>query len=126
MEKEITISKLFNFIPLNDNEKKIFDFDKDIIRDFKFHLDNGIFYLGGQFKMRDNDLINLDTIEAVRLMDRIREIEYGEPYNSFEAASIIRNRIKLSTVENMIIKYNEIMELRVKEELNKTNFNNDI
>ena len=111
----ITVFNLFNFKPLNEEEKELFNFQKNDILEFNTDLDKGMFYLGGQLNMTHNQVINLDFIQKVRDMDRIREIEYGGPCNSFEAAIISRHRMKLYLVENMIIKYNKIMELREKK-----------
>lgn len=117
MPDNITLFNLFNFMPLNDEEKELFHFDEKYIYEFKKDLEKDMFYLGGQLKMKPNDIINLDSIQRVREIDRMREIEYGGPCNGFEAASILRHRMKLSIVENMIIKYNKIMELRENEKL---------
>lgn len=112
---KLTVANLFNFIPLNDREKEIFNFDKNTIENFNKDLNNNFFYLGGQLKMKHEDLISLDTIEQVRQINKKREIEYGGPCNSFEAASVLNHIKKLHFVEDMIIKYNEIIELREKE-----------
>jgi hypothetical protein len=114
MNKSITVLNLFNFIPLNNKEKEIFDFDNNIINEFKTDLDKGMFYLGGFLKMSNDDYINIDSIKQVREMSKIREIEYGGPCNSFEANSIINHERKLRIIENMLLKYNIIMELREK------------
>lgn len=120
MEKNIiTLFNLFNFMPLNDEEKNLFNFDKKYIDEFNADIERGMFYLGGQLKMTANDIINLESIQKVREINIIREIEYGGPCNSFEEASIITHKMKLTIVEDMIIKYNEIMELREKNKLSK-------
>jgi len=123
---DCTISILVNFMPLNDREKEIFSFDENIINEFKSNLNKDMFYLGGHLKMKHNEIINLDSIEKVRTIDKQREIEYGGPCNSFEAASILNHRKKLSIIENMLMKYKVIMELRKKEKLFECNSNNKI
>jgi hypothetical protein len=123
---DCTISILVNFMPLNDREKEIFSFDENIINEFKSNLNKDMFYLGGHLKMKHNEIINLDSIEKVRTIDKQREIEYGGPCNSFEAASILNHRRKLSIIENMLMKYKVIMELRENEKLFECNSNNKI
>ena len=110
----LTIFNLLMFIttPLSDEERKIFDFDKSKINKIIAKLDKGSFYLGGQIKMSSNDIINLDFIEKVREIDRKRFIEYGGPCNSFEAASMYEYDKELEFIEDMIKKYNQIIELR--------------
>ena len=110
----LTVFNLLMFIttPLSDEEKKIFDFDKAKINKIIAKLDKNLFYLGGQLKMYSNDIINLDSIEKVREIDRKRFIEYGGPCNSLEAASMYEHNKELEFIENMINKYNEIIQLR--------------
>lgn len=122
----ITLFNLFNFMPLNDNEKQLYDFDKSTIIRFNKDLDNGFFYLGGQIKMTHNDVVNLDSIQQVREINEKRNREYGGPCNSFEAASIYRAQKELELVESMIKAYILIMELREKEKLNEDNSNYNI
>lgn len=132
MSDNLTLFNLLTFIPQNDDEKEIFKFDKFInqfdklINQIISDLDKGVFYLGGQLKMTHNDLINLDLIERVREINRIKRIQYGDPCNYLEASSIFIHNKKLETIENMIIKFNLIMELRGKEKLNKFNCNYNI
>lgn len=106
-----TIVELFTFTP---EGKEIYDFDKDIINKFMCCLDRGVFYLGGQVKMTHNDIINLDSIQQVREINKKTLQVYGEPCNSFEAASINTSKKELDFIENMIIKYNDIIEAREK------------
>lgn len=126
MTCNLTLFNLFNFMPLNDNEKQLYNFDKSIINRFNKDLDNGFFYLGGQIKMSHNDLVNLDSIQQVREINEQRNREYGGPCNSFEAASVYRAQKELELVESMIKVYNLIMEIREKEKLNEDNFNYNI
>ena len=126
MTCNLTLFNLFNFMPLNDNEKQLYNFDKSIINRFNKDLDNGFFYLGGQIKMSHNDLVNLDSIQQVREINEQRNREYGGPCNSFEAASMYRAQKELELVESMIKVYNLIMEIREKDKLNKDNSNYNI
>lgn len=110
----LTIFNLLMFIttPLSDEEKKIFDFDKTKINKIIAKLDRGTFYLGGQIKMSSNDIINLDSIEKVREINRKRFIEYGGPCNSLEVESMYEYDREFEFIEDMIKKYNQIIELR--------------
>ena len=126
MSCDLTLFNLFNFMPLNDNEKKLYNFDKIIISRFNRELDEGFFYLGGQINMSHNDTINLDSIQQVREIREQRNIEYGPPCNSFEAARIYTTQKEIELIESMIIAYNLIMEIREKEKLNKDNSNYNI
>ena len=123
---DIALFNLFNFMPLNEEEKELFNFDKLIIDAFISDLDKGFFYLGGQLKMCHNDFINLDSIKRVREIDRKREIEYGGPANMLELVSINNHKKQLEFIENMIIKYNEIMKIRENNKSNDLYFNNNI
>lgn len=113
-------------MPLNDIEKNLFNFDKNIIKRLNLDLDRGDFYLGGQIKMTHNELIDLESIQKVREINIQRNKEYGGPCNSWEAASMYKATKELELIENMIIKYNDIMEIREKQELNKSNSSNYI
>jgi len=126
MVNDLTLFNLLHFTPLNEYENEIFSCDKLIIDKFINQLDNGTFYLGGQLKMKHNDIINLDSIQQVREINRKRDIEYGGPCNGFEAASILNSIKELQFIENMIIKYNKIMEIREKEKLDESNFNYNV
>lgn len=117
MNNNLTVFNLFNFVPLNDREKEIFNIDKSIIKELNDNLSSGWFYLGGYLKMGPNDLISLSTVEKVKEMIEKRRIEYGEPYNGFEAQSIRHSNKMLEAIENMIIKYNKIMKLRETYEI---------
>jgi hypothetical protein len=121
IKSELTIFKLLNFILLNDNEKELFNFDKNVIDEFKKDLNKNMFYLGGQIKMKPDEPINLNSIHQVLEINKRRDIEYGGPCNSFEADSILNHLGKLIFIKNMIISYNSIIELREKEDLNKCN-----
>ena len=126
MDYNLTLLNLLSFTPKNDIEKELFNFDKDSIDVFITELDKGFFYLGGQIKMSHNDIINLNCIEKVREINKKREIEYGGPANIFELISINNHIKRLEYIENMIIKYNEIMKIREKDNLNKNNSNDNI
>jgi hypothetical protein len=126
MDNNLTLFNLLHFNPLNEYEIEIFNYDKLVIKHFIYQLDNDIFYLGGQLKMKHNDLINLDSIQKVRELNIKKDIEYGAVYNGFECASVHKSVIELQFIENMIIKYNEIMQIREKEKLSEHNSNNNI
>jgi hypothetical protein len=123
MTNNITLFNLlmFNTTELNEIEQELFNFDKPTIQKILSKLDKGTFYLGGQLKMKHNDIINLDSIQEVREIDRKRYIEYGGPCNSFEAASIYESNRELEFIENMIVKYNQIMKIRENRNLNESN-----
>ena len=126
MVDDLTLFNLLHFTPLNASEIEIFNFDKFIIKKFINELDKNSFYLGGQLKMNHNDIINLNSIQQVREINRKRDIEYGGACNGFEFASMRQSIMELEFIENMIIKYNIIMETREKEKLDELNFNNNI
>jgi len=113
-------------MPLNDIEKNLFNFDKNIIKRLNLDLDSGVFYLGGQIKMTHNEFIDLESIQKVREINIQRNKEYGGPCNSWEASSMYKATKELELIENMIIKYNDIMKIREKQELNKSNSSNYI
>jgi hypothetical protein len=104
---------------LNDREKEVFKFDEEIVAEMKANLDDNKFYLGGQVKMNYDHEIGLANIEMVNEINKQREIDYGPPYNGFEASSIRYHKKALEIVKNMIIKYYEIIALREEESVNK-------
>ena len=112
MEIPLTLRILFSFQPINDREKEVFKFDEKIIAEMRYKLDKKIFYLGGQISMKYDDKISLTDIEKVYKINKQREIEYGTPWNGFEAQSIRYHEKCLEIVKNMIIKYYEIIESR--------------
>ncbi len=118
----ITLFNLFHFIPLNDKEKELFNFDKTIIDRFINNLDKDIFYLGGHIKMKHNDIINLHSIEKVREINEKIICEYGAPCNSFEAASVYTAYKEVELIEKMIKSYSVIMENREKEKTSLYNY----
>jgi len=126
MTDNLTVLNLFHFMPLNEEEKEYFNFDKSIINRFISELDKGTFYLGGQLKMKHNDFISLDSIQQVREITEKRNREYGGPCNSWEATSMYTSQKELEYIENMIKTYNLIMTLREKNKLNETNSNYNI
>lgn len=126
MTDKLTIFNLLNFMPLNNQEAQLFNFDKNIINRFNLHLDKGVFYLGGQIRMSHNDFINLNSIEKVREIIEQRNLEYGGPCNSFEASAMYTCQKELELLEDMIKVYNSIIEIREKEKLNEYNFNYNI
>jgi len=122
------LNTLLSFVPENDTERHIFDnLNKQVLNyylgDTKQTYLNGMFYLGGQVKMKPDEEINLDKIKEVREINRKREIEYGGPCNSWEAASIYGHVNRLNQMEDIIKAYTKIMYLR---ELEKTKLNTDV
>ena len=91
--------------------KKYLNLMKKKVAEMKYRLDKNIFYLGGQISMKYDDKISLNDIENVYKINKQREIEYGPPWNGFEAQSIRDHEKTLEIVKNMIIKYYEIIEL---------------
>jgi hypothetical protein len=126
MTNTLTIFNLLNFMPLNTEESKLFNFDRNVINRFNILLDKGFFYLGGQIRMSHNDFINLDSIQKVREISEKRNLEYDGTHNAFRASSIYTSQKELELLENMIKVYNFIMEIREKEKLNEDNFNYNI
>jgi hypothetical protein len=122
------LNTLLSFVPENDTERHIFDnLNKQVLN---YYLDdtkktylNGMFYLGGQVKMKPDEEITIDKIKEVREINRKREIEYGGPCNSWEAASIYGHVNRLNQMEDIIKAYTKIMYLR---ELEKTKLNDDV
>ena len=107
-----TLFELVNLTPLNEKEKEHYNFDQNILNRIKYQLEKDYFWLGGQLKMNKNDIINLDTIQQVKNITKQRMLVYGEPCNSFEAASINNFQKQLEFIERMIESYNLIIELR--------------
>ena len=105
MEIPLTLRILFSFQPINDREKEVFKFDEKIVAEMMQKLDKNIFYLGGQISMKYDDKISLNDIEMVYIINKKREIEYGPPWNGFEAQSIRYHEKCLEIVKDMIIKY---------------------
>jgi hypothetical protein len=122
------LNTLLSFVPENDIEKNIFNnLNKQVLNyylgDTKQTYLNGMFYLGGQVKMKPDEEITLDKIKEVREINRKRDIEYGGPCNSWEAASIYSHENRLNQMEDIIKAYTKIMYLR---ELEKTKLNDDV
>ena len=122
MTNNITIFNLLHFTQLNEQESTLFNFDKNIINRFIFNLDKGTFYLGGNVKMKHNDIINLDSIQKVREINERIICEYGAPRNSFDLASVYTCQKELELIENMIKAYILIMEIREKEKSSLYNY----
>jgi hypothetical protein len=113
-----TLNTLLSFVPGNEIERSIFEpLDKTVLTLYnnktKEKFAKGMFYLGGHLKMHPDDEITLDSIVNVRAIDKQREIEYGVPCNGFEYASIQTSRKYLCHMEEIIIAYNQINELRI-------------
>ena len=85
-----------------------YEFDKNVIDGFIYDLDSNKFWLGGQIKLKHDDIINLSLIQRVKEIRQKRLIDYGPPCNSFEMMSIYSSNKQLELIESMIIKYNEL------------------
>jgi len=123
-----TLNTLLNFIPNNEIERRLFNnLNKKVLTSYfdntKRNYCIGMFYLGGQVKMNLDEEITIDKIKEVREIGKQREIEYGGPCNSFEAASIYNHKNLLGQMEEIINAYTKIMYLRGLE---KTKLNDDV
>jgi len=119
-----TLNNLIGFVPENDAERRIFDScQKDVLNDYlqdsKSTWSKGQFYLGGFIKMKPDDEITLKTIDEVKKIRAQRYIEYGDPCNSAEMASMWRSERQLFKIEEIVRKYEEIYKLRLEKELLK-------
>jgi len=122
MTNNLTLFNLLHFTPLTEQENALYNFDKTIINRFIFNLDKGIFYLGGNVKMKHNDLISLDSIQKVREINERIICEYGAPRNSFDLASVYTCQKELELIEDMIKAYIRIIEIREKEKSSLYNY----
>jgi hypothetical protein len=122
-----TLRKLLDFTPLNDQEREIYNINvKESI--LQTYLDNtksswygGKYYLGGQIRLGLDDEITPKLIAKAWDM-------FGDSYgcNSAEIASICESKGGLTSIETIIKKYNEIQQMRILHELNKTKLVSDI
>ena len=122
MEKlpKATLNTLLSFIPNNEEERNIYEnLNKRVLDDYcnktKMNYSKNIFYLGGQLKMSPDEEITLDKINQAKLISIKSELEYGVPCNSFEDQSILHSKNLLNEMEEIIIAYNKINELRNQE-----------
>jgi len=111
---ELTLRQLLEFQPQNDREKEIFNINQSVLDEMKRDLERDVYYLGGQIKLKYDDTINLFLFDKVREINKQREIEYGGPCNSFEAASIYHHNKIFEETEKIVQKYFEIMNWRDK------------
>jgi len=117
--ENLTILELLQFQPFNVKEKEIYNFystnDYKIIKKIIKKLDNDRFYLGNKIKLTHNDLINLNLVYSAKEMIEKEEMDY----NHSETIININNEIdfELDLIEIMLIKYNEIIELRKNNNL---------
>ena len=122
MTTNLTLFNLLHFTPLTEQENILFNFDKTVINRLIMSLDKGIFYLGGNVKMKHNDLISLDSIQKAREINKRIMCEYGAPRNSFDLASVYTCQKELELIEDMIKAYYLIMEIREKEKSSLYNY----
>jgi hypothetical protein len=113
-------------MPLNKFEEKIYNFDKNMIHRLNSQLDKNTFYLGGEIKMKHNDIINLYSIQKIRDTIKQRARKYCTLGNSWESSDIYTDQKELEYLENMYNTYMFIMKLREKEKSNEPNSNYNI
>jgi len=112
--ENLTILKLLQFQPFDIKEKEIYNFystnDYNTIKKLIKNLDNDRFYLGNKIKLNYNDSINLNLVYLAREMIEKEEINH----DCSETMANINTEIdfELDLIEMMLIKYNEIIELR--------------
>ena len=110
----ITLRQLLDFKPQDDREKEIYSINQSILDNMKIDLDKDMYYLCGQVRLRYDDTINIDIFDKVREINKKREIEYGGPCNSWEAASILNHKKIFEETEKILKKYLEVMNWREK------------
>ena len=125
-----TLNKLIEFVPENDTEREIFgnckkDVLNEYLKDTNHRWSKGQFYLGGFIQMKPDEEITLKIIDKVKQERERRYIEYGDPCNSAEEASIWNSERQLYEIEILVKKYEEIYKLRVTNELLKIQKLND-
>jgi hypothetical protein len=120
-----TLSKLLDFVPQNDAEIAVYNANTSVLHTY---LDNTKsswsgckYYLGGQIKLGLDDEITPELIAQVW-----NKFDDSYACNSAELASIWDAKDKLSSIETIIKKYNEIQKMRILHELNKTKLVSDI
>jgi hypothetical protein len=102
-------------MPLNKKEKEAYNFDKNVIDRFNSQLDKYTFYLGGEIKMKHNDIINFGSIQKVREIIRKQAIENENNRYSWKLSTLYTSQKEIEFIENMIKSYILIMELREKK-----------
>jgi hypothetical protein len=122
-----SLRQLIDFVPLNEKEQSIYNIipKKSVLQkyldDTKSKWYGGKYYLGGQIKLGLDDEITPELIATAWSM-------FGDRYgcNSAEIASIAEASHGLSSIQNIINKYNEIQKMRILDELNKTKLVSDV
>jgi hypothetical protein len=120
-----TLSKLLDFVPQNDAEIAVYNANTSVLHTYldntKSSWSGGKYYLGGQIKLGLDDEITPELIAQVW-----NKFDDSYACNSAELASIWDAKDKLSSIETIIKKYNEIQKMRILHELNKTKLISDI
>lgn len=120
-----TLSKLLEFVPQNDAEIAVYNANTSVLHTYldntKSSWSGGKYYLGGQIKLGLDDEITPELIAQVW-----NKFDDSYACNSAELASIWDAKDKLSSIETIIKKYNEIQKMRILHELNKTKLVSDI
>jgi hypothetical protein len=120
-----TLSKLLDFVPQNDAEIAVYNANTSVLHTYldntKSSWSGGKYYLGGQIKLGLDDEITPELIAQVW-----NKFDDSYACNSAELASIWDAKDKLSSIETIIKKYNEIQKMRILHELNKTKLVSDI
>jgi hypothetical protein len=120
-----TLSKLLDFVPQNDAEIAVYNANTSVLHTYldntKSSWSGGKYYLGGQIKLGLDDEITPELIAQVW-----NKFDDSYACNSAELASIWDAKDKLSSIETIIKKHNEIQKMRILHELNKTKLVSDI
>ena len=129
MTNKPTLNTLINFVPENEIECEIFNINKNVLnkyfKDTKEYWNKGKFYLGGQILIEPNEEITFLKINNVREIQIQKDIDISA-CNSFEIASINQCKRDLNEIEIILIKYNEIYKLRMKNILYMTILKQDL
>ena len=121
-----TLNNLINFVPKSKQEILLYNsINKEALQEYlndtKKSYSKGQFYLGGQLLMYPDEEITLKKFDEVRDISNKQFIEYGEPCNSFEVASIKNYQNIFNDVEKIVRIYYKIGYLRELEKTGKLN-----
>jgi hypothetical protein len=110
--KEPSLLELIDYI---NNYKEFFEYlSLDIVSEYYIASQKDIgsmkdkYFLGGQLVVSINEPITSKIIDWVKNENIKRQLEYGEPYNSFELASIARAKHMFETLQEIIARYYQI------------------
>ena len=129
MTNKVTLNALMNFVPEDENEREIFNINKNILtkylKDTKQYWSDGKFYLGGQIPIETNEEITFSKINNIKEIQKQKNIDIGA-CNSFEIASINASKRELNEMEIILEKYQEIYKLRITNILYMTILKKDL